>query len=70
MKVYYIWDAYCGWCYGFDKVFLQFIKNHDELDLEMISGGLFDNKKISEFQHIERANMQISEIFGVEFSEK
>ena len=24
----YVWDAYCGWCYGFQKVLKDFTKPH------------------------------------------
>lgn len=71
MKLYYIWDAYCGWCYGFNSIFEPFMKNHQELDLEIISGGLFDqNKTIGEYPHIPGANAEIKNIYGVEYGEK
>lgn len=67
MKVYYIWDAYCGWCYGFEKVFVPFVENHDELEVEMISGGLFFGKKLKEYPQMLDINKQIAAIFDVEF---
>ncbi|MCP1639622.1 putative protein-disulfide isomerase [Streptococcus gallinaceus] len=68
MKVYYIWDAYCGWCYGFGAVLLPFMKAHPELDMEVISGGLFDRgASLSQYPHLPEANQQIQELFGVTF---
>lgn len=68
MKLYYIWDAYCGWCYGFESILSPFMARHPELDLEIISGGLFDAQQpISAYPHIPRANQEISRIYGVTF---
>lgn len=67
MKIYYFWDAYCGWCYGFEAIFEKFLENHQDLEVEVISGGLFFDKKISDFPHIPVANMKISAMFGVKF---
>lgn len=37
MKILYFWDAYCGWCYGFDKIFTKFYENHTDVEIEIIS---------------------------------
>ncbi|MCU7711352.1 DsbA family protein [Priestia sp. JV24] len=66
----YVWDAYCGWCYGFSKSINTFYKKHPELSLNVLSGGLFvDDKKLSikSFPHIPQANKRISELTGAEF---
>lgn len=43
----YMWDAYCGWCYGFSKSLQAYHENHPELPLIVLSGGLFvGNKKL------------------------
>lgn len=39
MKLIYVWDAICGWCYGFESVLTKFVRNHPELELKMVSGG-------------------------------
>lgn len=68
MKLYYIWDAYCGWCYGFKGILKDFMAKHPELKLEIISGGLFDQgNPMSAYPHIPEVNQQISQIFRVEF---
>lgn len=68
MKVYYIWDAYCGWCYGFDSSLKPFLDHHPDLDLEVISGSLFNQgQPISAYPHIANANQEISRLFGITF---
>lgn len=72
MKMYYIWDALCGWCYGFGAILTPFLANHPEIEVEIISGGLFINERsmpIRNFGHIPTANERISEMFGVRFGE-
>ncbi|KXT72333.1 Thioredoxin [Streptococcus sp. DD10] len=72
MKVYYIWDAYCGWCYGFDKILAPFMKAHPELELEMISGGLFtggNEKNTRQLGAYDAMNEEIARRYGVEFGE-
>lgn len=73
MKIYYIWDPYCAWCYGFDSIFEKFMSNHPELELEILSGGLFvnnDAKKLEHFSFFAPGSKKINEIYGVEFGEK
>ena len=69
MKVLYFWDAYCGWCYGFNKLFTEFYKNHTDVEIEIVSGGLFisqNSKKISEYTF---NNKEIVDMYKVEFGE-
>ncbi|HZG71864.1 MAG TPA: DsbA family protein [Chondromyces sp.] len=70
LTLIYVWDAYCGWCYGFSKSLQAFHENHPELPLTVLSGGLFvGNKKlpIASFSHIPEANKRISQLTGAEF---
>lgn len=72
MKIYYIWDALCGWCYGFGAILTPFLENHPEIEVEIISGGLFINERslpIVNYPHIPSANERISQVFGVKFGE-
>ena len=69
MKILYFWDAYCGWCYGFNKLFTEFYKNHTDVEIEIVSGGLFisqNSKKISEYTF---NNKKIVDMYKVEFGE-
>ncbi|EMR07302.1 DSBA-like thioredoxin domain protein [Bhargavaea cecembensis DSE10] len=70
LTLIYVWDAYCGWCYGFSKSLQAFHENHPELALTVLSGGLFVNNKklpIASFPHIPEANKRISQLTGAEF---
>lgn len=72
MKIYYIFDALCGWCYGFNKPMKEFYSCHKNIEIEVISGGLFVGNRaqaIVNYPHIPGANARISAIFGVNFSE-
>ena len=70
MKLTLIWDAYCGWCYGFDSVFHKFMARHPEIELSIISGGLFvenNSKPANSYVFFEQGNQQIEKYYGVEF---
>lgn len=70
LSLIYVWDAYCGWCYGFSKSLQAFHENHPELPITVLPGGLFvgQNKRpIASFQHISGANKRINQLTGVEF---
>lgn len=66
----YVWDAYCGWCYGFTLSLRSFHEKHPELPLTVLSGGLFVGERkqpIGAFTYIPEANKRISELTGVTF---
>ena len=68
MKVYYIFDSYCGWCYGFETILKPFIEAHPELEVTALSGGLFmDGHSLSAFPYMSDTNKRIADMFGVEF---
>jgi putative protein-disulfide isomerase len=70
LALIYVWDAYCGWCYGFSKSIRAFHENHPELPLTILSGGLFvgDRKQpIGAFPYIPEAHNRISQLTGAEF---
>ncbi|PRD47717.1 DsbA family protein [Sphingobacterium haloxyli] len=72
LKLIYIWDAYCGWCYGFSTGLNEFHKMHPELPITVLSGGLFvgDRKRpISDYPHIPGANQRIEQLSGVKFGD-
>lgn len=69
-ELIYVWDAYCGWCYGFSKTIRTLHENHPELPLTVISGGLFVGERslpLGSFPHITEANKRISQLTGAEF---
>ncbi len=70
MKLVYAFDAYCGWCYGFAPTLTELLRRHPDLDVEVVSGGLFTGLRrvpIREFGYVQGANAKISELTGVEF---
>ncbi|HLZ88995.1 MAG TPA: hypothetical protein VKQ52_17190, partial [Puia sp.] len=41
MTVYYCYDAYCGWCYGFSPVIRRIYEEYRSvLAFEVLSGGM------------------------------
>ncbi|MEM6261044.1 MAG: DsbA family protein [Bacteroidota bacterium] len=47
MKVLYVYDALCGWCYGFSSTFSQFHEKYqNEVAFEVISGGMVTGDRI------------------------
>lgn len=80
-RLTYVFDAYCGWCYGFAPALHQFAKdNAHRVDLRVLSGGLFVGSAddifaghgaapISAYPHIPSANARISALTGVTFGE-
>ncbi len=73
LSLIYVWDAYCGWCYGFSNSIRALHENHPEISLTLISGGLFVGERslpIKEYPHISEANQRISQLTGVEFDER
>nr|MDH3175145.1 DsbA family protein [Bacillus pumilus] len=69
----YVWDAYCGRCYGFSNSIRTLHENHPEMSLTLVSGGLFVGERslpIKEYPHISEANQRISQLTGIEFGER
>ncbi|MFD5949766.1 DsbA family protein [Streptomyces collinus] len=72
MKLVYVFDAYCGWSHGFSRTLLDVISHHPDLDVEVVSGGLFTGSRrvpIREFGYVQGANAKIAELTGAEFGE-
>ena len=70
MKLVYVFDAYCGWSYGFAPTLAELVRRHPDLDVEVVSGGLFTGSRrvpVREFGYVQGANAKISELTGVTF---
>jgi putative protein-disulfide isomerase len=72
--IYYCYDAYCGWCYGFSKVITQIAIDYKEVfDFEVLSGGMIFEEKprhigaIAPF--IQKAYKNVEELTGIKFGE-
>ena len=72
--LYYCYDAYCGWCYGFSEVMK---KIHSEfkskLDMEVLSGGMIlPDTPVhigATAGYISKAYKRVEELTGVKFGE-
>ncbi|HEY3436569.1 MAG TPA: DsbA family protein [Actinotalea sp.] len=73
VAVTYVFDAYCGWCYGFDAALSTFVAEHeDQIDLQVVSGGLFTGSRIApmaSMPYITAANERIAGLTGVQFGD-
>ena len=72
--VYYCYDAYCGWCYGFSKVIKQIAEEYkDKLSFEVLSGGMIpaENPRpiSSTADYINEAYHRVEELTGIKFGE-
>lgn len=38
--LFYCYDAYCGWCYGFSPVIKQLVAENPSLQVDVLSGGM------------------------------
>ena len=70
--VYYCYDAYCGWCYGFSPVMQQFWQRHQhQLAFEVLSGGMILPEKPVHISatapYILSAYQQVEALAGVQF---
>lgn len=72
--IYYCYDAYCGWCYGFSPVIKQIAEEYkDKIFFEVLSGGMIpaeNPKHISAIAgYISSAYKRVEELTGVQFGE-
>ena len=70
MRLVYVFDAYCGWSYGFASTLSELVRRHPDLEIEVVSGGLFTGARqvpIREFGFIRDANAKITQLTGAEF---
>src|SRR3954466_15186859 len=70
MRFVYVFDAYCGWAYGFAPTLDELVRRHPDLEVEVVSGGLFTGPRrvpIREFGYVQGANAKITALTGVEF---
>jgi putative protein-disulfide isomerase len=72
MKLIYVYDALCGWCYGFSPVMVQFQEKYkDSVEFEVISGGMITGKRIGPIgevaPYISWAYKDVEKATGVKF---
>lgn len=73
-KIIYVYDALCGWCYGFSKVILACYEKHkDEFEFEVLSGGMMTGDRVGTIDQIapfiKSAYHSIEESTGIKFGE-
>jgi putative protein-disulfide isomerase len=74
MTLYYIYDAYCGWCYGFSPVMKKIAEKYKNvLDTEVLSGGMIIDEQVHPISrtaaYIRSAYPRVEELTGVQFGE-
>ncbi|WP_291912507.1 DsbA family protein [Chitinophaga sp. CB10] len=73
MKLIYVTDALCGWCYGFTPVVQQLKAAHPEMEVEVLSGGMIlgaNRRPWSAMQaYIQQAHTSVEEMTGVKFGD-
>lgn len=72
--ILYVYDALCGWCYGFSPVMKQFYERHRETyDFQTVSGGMVRGDRIGPIgevaPYIKDAYKRVEEYSGVHFGE-
>jgi putative protein-disulfide isomerase len=75
MKLIYIYDALCGWCYGFAPAMRDFYQNHknDFETSDVVSGGMITGERIGTIgevaPYIKTAYKDVENRTGVKFGE-
>jgi putative protein-disulfide isomerase len=73
-EIIYVYDALCGWCYGFSPVMEKFSNKHkDEFKITVVSGGMVTGSRIGPLSemadYISRAYKDVEKASGVKFGE-
>lgn len=72
--LFYCYDAYCGWCYGFSPVIRRIAEDYrDSFHIEVLSGGMIpaDNAKPIAVTagYISQAYRRVEDLTGIRFGE-
>ena len=72
--LYYCYDAYCGWCYGFSPVIRKIAKEYEStLAFDVLSGGMILPQEPTHFapmaRYIQTAYTRVEQLTGVRFGE-
>jgi putative protein-disulfide isomerase len=73
-RLIYIYDALCGWCYGFSPVIRRFVAEHQgQFAVEVLSGGMMTGPRVQpisvSMSYIESAYKVVEERTGVQFGQ-
>lgn len=74
VKIIYVFDPMCGWCFGFGNVMKTFAANHkDSFDFDIISGGMVVGERegpVGDFaDYILSAYHRVEEYSGAKFGQ-
>jgi putative protein-disulfide isomerase len=74
MTLYYCYDAWCGWCFGFSPVIKRIAEEYkDRLSFEVLSGGMIRPETPQHFgpiaRYVQTAYKRVEELSGVKFGE-
>lgn len=74
MKIYYFYDAICGWCYGFSDVLLNLSEKWKaRVSFQVISGGMITGERVGPLSqmapYIKSAYKTVEERTGVKFGD-
>jgi putative protein-disulfide isomerase len=72
--IYYCYDAYCGWCYGFSPVIRKIAEEYKEkLVFDVLSGGMILPEEPTHFapmaKYIQTAYKRVEQLTGIKFGE-
>ena len=72
--IFYCYDAYCGWCYGFGPVMKKIAETYkDEFEIEVLSGGMLIGEQVQSINkiapYIQSAYKRVEELTGIKFGE-
>lgn len=72
--IWYCYDAYCGWCYGFSPVIKKLYQNYkNRLAFDVLSGGMIINENPPHIgamaSYIAGAYRNVEKLTGVHFGE-
>jgi len=75
MELIYVYDALCGWCYGFSPVMTNFREKYsDSLNFNVISGGMITGGRIGPIgevaSYISWAYKDVEKSTGVKFGDE
>lgn len=72
-KFIYLYDPLCGWCYGFGSHLIEFHKAHQQVPIEVFSGGMVVGSRVGPLskmaQYIKDALKRVESLSGVKFGE-
>ena len=71
--LYYCYDAYCGWCYGFSPVINQIAQNYPSVTIDVLSGGMILSEEpvpiAATADYILKAYQTVEEYTGIKFGD-